>query len=196
VKPDLAKMAVQDRFMRGKYLGDSYDLVKRFWSENLGGIAPLYAHPRFIPAQIHGLYEAVTLIPIFVPESAPKGSFGILLDPDTGIPLPKSSQRTTVSHATLHFIIQVIEEFRPKYVICFDQSCHRKHELSRAKQRQAKMEFLSDRGFASFYYVSHAPFLFITKTMGSLAAIRAHLMSRGIPGRLLESCAGNRHDHL
>jgi hypothetical protein len=196
MKPDLAKIAAQDRFMRGKYLGDSYDLVKRFWSENLGGIAPLYAHPRFIPAQIRGLYEAVTLIPILVPESAPKSSFGILLDPDTGIPLPKTSKRTTVSHATLHFMIQVIEEFRPKYVICFDQSYHRQHELSRKEQRQTKMEFLSERGFASFYYVSHAPFLFITKTTGSLAAIRAHLMSRGIPERLLESCGVNRRDHL
>src|SRR6266478_6504291 len=41
------------RFERGrtkvheKYLGDSYDLVKRFWCESLGPVAPLYAHPRF-----------------------------------------------------------------------------------------------------------------------------------------------------
>lgn len=28
------------------YLGDSYDLIKRFWSESLRSIAPLYAHRR------------------------------------------------------------------------------------------------------------------------------------------------------
>jgi hypothetical protein len=104
VKPDLPKMATHDRFVHGKYLGHTHDFVKRFWSEKLGEIALLYAHPKFIPAQIHGLYEAVTLNPILVPDSVPKSSFGILLDPDTGNPLRKSSQRRTVSHATLHFM--------------------------------------------------------------------------------------------
>ncbi len=175
--------------MRGKYLGDSYDLVKRFWFENLYAIAPLYAHPKFVPGQIRSAYEAVTSIPILVLESVPKGTIGILLDPDTGIPLPKSSKRTTVSHATLPFTMDVFEKFHPKYVICFDQSYDRQHELSRKEQRQTKMEFLSKHGFASFYYVSHAPFLFTTKTPESLAEIRTHLMSLGIPETRLELSA-------
>jgi len=33
-------------------LGDSYDLVKRFWAEALGPGGTLYAHPRFVPAAL------------------------------------------------------------------------------------------------------------------------------------------------
>src|SRR5438552_17254728 len=50
------------RFERGrtkvheKYLGDSYDLVKRFWCESLGPVAPLYAHPRFVPSLLMLLF--------------------------------------------------------------------------------------------------------------------------------------------
>lgn len=69
-------------------LGDFYNFVKRFWSENLHAIALLYAHPKFVSVQICGPYMAATSIPILVLESAPKGSFGILFDLDRGILFP------------------------------------------------------------------------------------------------------------
>lgn len=170
--------------MRDKYLGDSYDIVKRFWAENLRAIAHLYAHPKFIPAEIRLQYTAATSISVF--ESGMASAFGILLDPHTGIRLPsKSSNGATASHATLPFIAQVFEELQPKYVICFDQSYHRVHELDRTGQMQTKMAYLKDQGLFSFYYVSHAPFLFIAKEPGTLTAIRNRLVSLGIPkGRL------------
>jgi hypothetical protein len=49
--------------LRGIYLGDSYGIVKRFWSESLRSIAPLYAHPRFVTPGIREQYTAVTSIP-------------------------------------------------------------------------------------------------------------------------------------
>jgi len=60
--------------MRETYLGDSYDLVKRFWYESLKSIAPLYAHPRFVPPAIHSKYTAVTSISIL--DVRPVGQFG------------------------------------------------------------------------------------------------------------------------
>lgn len=173
--------------MHDKYLGDSYDLVKRFWSVNLHAIAPLHAHPKFVPEEIRGQFTIVTKIPILDLKSVPKGRFGILLDPDTGIPLPKSSgKHTAPSHAPLAFMVQVMEELHPQYMICFDQSFHRQREPTKKEQMQTKMEFLSEHGFASFYYVSHAPFLFTTKTTANLGEIRTRLMSLGIPANLLE----------
>src|SRR5438045_3411157 len=113
--------------MRETYLGESFDLVKRFWYESLKSLAPLYAHPRFVPSAIHAQYTAVTLIPIL-----DVGQFGILFDPHTGIPLPSEwPGHTNASHATLPFMVQTAKELRPQYMICFDQSYHRQHELTR-----------------------------------------------------------------
>jgi hypothetical protein len=166
--------------MRENYLGDSYDLVKRFWRESLKPIAPLYAHSKFVPARIRAQYTAVTSIPIL--EARPRGRFGILLDPHTGIPLPDESfGGATASHASLPFVVQVNEELQPSYMICFDQSYHRQHGLTREEQRDVKRKFLRARGIESFYYVSHAPFLFLASKRKVLARLRDRLESLGIP---------------
>lgn len=100
--------------MRGIYLGDSYDLVKRFWAESLHQVAPLHAHPRFVPLSIRPQYTAVTSIPVLDIDELPDGLFGVLLDPHTGIPQPsQSSTKATASHTPLLFITQINERLRP-----------------------------------------------------------------------------------
>ncbi|SPE45500.1 hypothetical protein SBA7_860002 [Candidatus Sulfotelmatobacter sp. SbA7] len=171
--------------MREVFLGDSYDLVKRFWRESLDSIGPLYAHPRFIPLSIRKQFTAVTTIPIL--GTLPKGHFGILLDPDTGVPLPsKQAVRRTAKHAPLTFIVGLNVEMRPDYLICFDQSYHRLHELDRKQQRAEKGKFLAQKGLSSFYYVSHAPFLFVASQPLILRNILDRLVSLGIPKDRLE----------
>ena len=166
--------------MHKQYLGDSYDLVKRFWCETLKSVAPLYAHPRFVPAAIRSEYKNVTTIPIL--EDRPDGRLGILLDPDTGVPLPATSASdATSSHVPLPFLIKLNQEFQPDYIICFDQSHVRDHQLSRKDQRAAKMTFLRERGICSFYYVSHAPFLFVAQDRQILRSILERLTLAGIP---------------
>jgi hypothetical protein len=168
--------------MKGAYLGDSYDIVKRFWSESLQTVAPLYAHPRFVPADIHVRYTAVTTIPILKNGKPPEGSFGLLLDPHTGIPLPaEDPAEVNAAHAPLQFIVRVNEQLRPAYMICFDQSYHRHHELSRLEQLERKREFLQKRGVGSFYYYSHAPFLFMAAKVETLTAVLSRLISLGVP---------------
>jgi hypothetical protein len=177
--------------MKEKYLGDSYDLVKRFFSQVLDPIARLYAYPKFVPDDIVGSYEKVTTIPI-LPETGPGGRFGILLDPDTGVRLPAKVDDTvhhvSPRHVTLQFIVDLNIERHPEYMICFDQSHHRKHEHSREDQRKAKMEFLRTHGIPSFYYASHAPFLFASQKSETLRLILERLMSVGIPGCRFEPC--------
>lgn len=173
--------------MRGIYLGDSYDLVKRFWAESLRQVAPLYAHPRFVPLGIRAQYTSVTSIPVLDTNELPHGLFGVLLDPHTGIPQPsESSTEATASHATLPFITQVNERLRPAYMICFDQSYHRRHEFSRPEQLEKKQEFLRRRGIGSFYYDSHAPFLFMAEEAKTLDAVRSRLISLGVPRERFE----------
>jgi len=171
--------------VKKEYLGDSYDIVKRFWAESLRSFGQLYAHSRFVPQEIRGQYTAVTSIPIL--NASPRTPFGILLDPDTGIPLPtESTQKATSKHAPLRFIVNLNDEFSPKYMICFDQSYHRKHALTREEQRERKRIYLREHDLKSFYYVSHAPFLFVSRDAHVLDMIRAKLSSLGISSPRIE----------
>ena len=48
--------------MKDKYLGDSYDVVKRLWQQALKDWAPLYANPDFIPIDLRTQFTKMTLI--------------------------------------------------------------------------------------------------------------------------------------
>jgi hypothetical protein len=168
--------------VRADYLGDTYDLVKRFWAESLGSVAPLYTHPDFVPPGIRLEYTALTKIRVLDVSDLPKGPYGLLLDPDTGIPLTtESSAKATKSHAPLPFIVQINQWLGPEYMICFDQSYHRHHEISRREQLEKKREFLQRQEISSFYYDSHAPFLFMAGKPESLGAVRSRLVALGVP---------------
>ncbi|HSU14091.1 hypothetical protein [Longimicrobium sp.] len=170
--------------MRAEFLGDSYDLVKRFWVQGLGTIAPLYSHPNFVPPGMRFAYTAATTIPVLEPENLPNTQFGLLLDPDTGITLSTNVKR---SHASLALIVEIIGKYHPAYMICFDQSFHRKHELSRPEQMRKKQAYLHEHGVPSFYYKSHAPFLFAALGDEPLLDVKARLISLGIPAERLVS---------
>jgi len=170
--------------MRGKFLDDSYDIVKRFRAECLAPIAKLYAHPLFVPADISDEYTALTAIRTLEPDEPPRGSFGLLIDPDTGVPINVEARYgATTSHASPSFIIDMNENLRPFYMICFDQSYHRSRELNRVNQMERKREFLRQMGVNSFYYDSHASFLFMSGKAKNLAAVRRRLVSLGVPDR-------------
>jgi hypothetical protein len=170
--------------MKQNFLGDSYDIVKRFWAESLRPVAPLYAHPTFVPKTMRREYSAMTTIPILdINEGKPNSPFGILLDPDTGIPLPSEStlRHATASHAPLDFIIRVVRECTPYYLVCFDQSHHRVQGFSREAQRKKKITYLSENCLFASYYVSHAPFLFVASSSDRLSAILQRMSSIGLP---------------
>lgn len=162
--------------MHEDYLGDSYDLVKRFLAETLRPVGKLYADSEFVPDRIRKEYVHLTRIAILGDES-PESPFGVLLDPDTGFTL----SRETPKHVTLKSILDLNQRNHPDYVVCFDQSHHRKHELNREGQHAAKMRALSESGLSSFYYESHAPFLFMAQDEQILRKLFDHLVAAGIP---------------
>jgi hypothetical protein len=162
--------------MHKQYLGDSYDLVKRFFSQTLKPVGTLYAQSEFVPEGIRRQYSILTAIPVLGDEN-PKRPFGVLLDPDTGFTLGRKTQK----HVSLKSILELNQERHPDYIICFDQSHHRKHELDRDGQREKKMRSLRESGLSSFYYKSHAPFLFTAQDDGTLRRLLGCLVSAGIP---------------
>src|SRR5258707_11803660 len=119
-------------------------------------------------------------MPLLDLKNPPDVPYGMFLDPHTGIPLPKEGRtKATSSHAPLPFIVEEMERPKTQYGICFDQSSHRKHEsaLSADEQKETKKAFLRTHGIVSFYYISHAPFLFMTKDESVLRCIRDRLIS-------------------
>jgi hypothetical protein len=178
--------------MHEKYLGDSYDIVKRFWAERLRPVGLLVAHPRFVPLPIRPQFELMAGMPVFNESRKPNQPFGLLLDPHTGIPLPtSSSQAVSASHAPLAFIDSEATRLGPRYLVCFDQSHKREAGLSAARQRAAKRTHLNQRGWFSFYYVSHAPFLFASRSEETLDEVSAILIASGIPAARLETELSN-----
>jgi hypothetical protein len=168
--------------MNHKYLGDSFDIVKRFWAENLRDLAPLVAHPRFVPDAIKTDFKRVVMMPVLDLNIITVKPFGLFLDPDTGIPLPTAPmQRDTASHAPVSFIADELKRLDALYLVCFDQSHDRACRLTKTEQRMSKSAALRTLGIASFYYVSHAPFLFGARDMGTLDSVRHKLMQVGIP---------------
>ena len=170
--------------MKEDFLGDSFDLVKRFWSEQLGPIAPLKAHPKFVPVTLRMRFTKLTTIPFLDLDRCPTEAFGLFLDPHTGVPLPKEDHAiTTPAYAPLPFLINELARLKPRFAICFDQCHDRRHATnpSREWQQTKKQEFLREHGIPSFYYQSHAPFLFTASVREHLQEIRQRLIEVGIP---------------
>lgn len=170
------------------YLGDSFDIVKRFWAERLSVIAPLVAHPRFVPTTIKSQFEQMVGIRVLAADEMPGQPFGLFLDPHTGIPLPRVDRLTaTAKHAPLAFIGAENLRLKPQYIVVFDQSHDRVPDLSRPAQRALKRADLRGRRLFSFYYVSHAPFLFAASDKAVLESMHSRLVESGIPEWRFES---------
>ncbi len=171
--------------MKREYLGDSYDAVKRMWQGLLSEWAPLHAEPRFIPEELRQDFTQLTRIPIL--KNGHPVPYSILNDPDIGIRLPSAQNQTEGrAHISIQTIIKQLRNSGVLCVITYDQSHYRNIGLNLNKQRQAKMRQLADEGLQSFYYVSHAPFLFAILNTAALQKIHEILRNAGIPEERLD----------
>lgn len=163
-----------------KYLGDSFDAVKRVWADVLSGWAPLYANPRFIPSDLRSEFTAYTHIPVLSKDHV--GNHAVLNDPDTGIYAPsREDQRVSVKHVSLGYIQHQLRNPFVRCVVTFDQSKHRTKKQTASDQRCAKLIWLERRGIPAFFYVSHAPFLFAFANPTDLKHASERFIQAGIP---------------
>ncbi len=171
--------------MKRKYLGDSYDAVKRLWQETFSEWAPLFAEPLFIPEDIWNDFTTVTCIPL-LSEHRPQ-VYSIFNDPDTGIRLPdRENQKEGVTHISLATIENQLRNPAVRCVITFDQSHHRRSGSTPADQRDAKISWLRRQKLHAFYYVSHAPFLFAFSEPKEMNEAQKLLLNVGIPKTRIE----------
>ncbi len=166
--------------MKRKYLGDSYDALKRLWQELFADWAPLYASPTFITTDLRQEFTQLTRIPML--PTRPPSKYSILNDPDTGIRLPDgANQKEGRTHISIDTIINQLRDSGARCVITYDQSNYRNIGMRLDEQRKVKMGRILSEGFHSFYYVSRAPFLFAFPNDEALSQIQIILKSAGIP---------------
>lgn len=167
--------------MNPKWFGDSYDIVKRFFVSALKDIGyDVYVDPMFTgdPSGIQDKFLdfiGAELKPAIPPLSAKPA---ILLDPDTGI-----GSKRTKKHITIEDYYRFIDSY--EIVFSYDQSFS--YSKNHEAEMSIKLKALQDLGAYGFYYDSHAKFLFGSKSIDSLEAIKAALKNIGIPSfRIIE----------
>ena len=170
--------------MRRTYLGDSYDAVKRMWQDVLAGWAPLNAERSLIPDDLKKDFTTITRIPMLTDKQT--GKYSILNDPDVGIRLPgQENQSESISHITINTIIGQIKN-GAQCVVTFDQSNYRNLGIKREAQHAIKLNTLGQRQICSFYYESHAPFLFALSSKEAFLDLLKIFKEEGIPGKRLQ----------
>lgn len=163
--------------MNPQWFGDSFDIVKRFFVENLKEIGYRVVVDPMLTGEWngleHGFYRFLKAYPL-TEKSSSKSA--LLLDPDTGIGKKKSKQHATIKCIADHLLHHDI-------VFSFDQSFSRGGSAS-GKIRE-KLVLLQKTGNYGFYYDSHARFLFAAKSIRALSEVEQRLLASGLPANRL-----------
>jgi hypothetical protein len=168
--------------MNRYFFGDSYDLVKRFFCRELKSLGYVVAiDPMFTGAWGGDKRKFFRLVGV-KPEAKARGISpgGVLfLDPDTGV-----HERGGERHVSLRRVAEEASKY--EVVFSFDQSFSYGGNARAAMLK--KFAILKSLGCHAMYYDSHARFLFASRGRTPLRALRAHLVSLGLPAdRLVES---------
>jgi hypothetical protein len=171
--------------MRAEFLGDSYDIVKRFFCEALRSQGfTVYVDPMLTGAWSGQEESFFRFLGVQRCPSGERfqGMTALFLDPDTGV-----NEKGGPAHVSYARLAQEAENHT--LVFSFDQAFSRAGESG--PKLQVKLGALAARGCAALYYASHAHFLFVCREHGPLQRLRTHLVGLGLPeSRLVPSAHG------
>jgi hypothetical protein len=171
--------------MHTDYLGDSYDIVKRFFCEALRRLGYMvHIDPMFTgewAGQETIFYRFLGVEPCS-PTATPCTSKVLFLDPDTGV-----NKKGGLWHVSYERVVS--EAKKHEIVFVFDQGFSRGRAPK--PQMQEKLAAIASLGGSSFYYDSHARFLFVSRERASLEKLRSELLSQGLPSSRFVEVATN-----
>jgi len=165
--------------MNPSKLGDSYDIVKRFFCDVLRAqgydvfIDPMFTgtwnqHNKCLFYQFLGAKN--------VSDHRPgRRSNAILVDPDTGVWERNTDRQGT--HISFNKIAELCQCYRVVFV--FDQSFARNR--LRSDQIRDKLHALRNQHCSALYYDSHACFLLASCSLKSIRQLRGRLVRLGLP---------------
>ena len=166
--------------MNPAYLGDSYDLVKRFFCFELSRLGYTVSVDPMLTGDwntnVCEFYRLIGAEPLDSnrPMSAKAALF---LDPDTGINSKGGKQ-----HASFDCLALKCKSY--ELVFAFDQSFSR--QVKPKDVIREKLIELREKGCHGMYYDSHARFVFVANKRDVLNELRNHLVALGLPqSRLL-----------
>jgi hypothetical protein len=168
--------------MRADFLGDSYDIVKRFFCEALDSLGfTVYIDPMLTGAwsgQEESFFRFLGVRRLTTGERL-HGMTALFFDPDTGV-----NEKGGPAHVSYDQLVQEAESHA--IVFSFDQAFSRAGESG--PKLQVKLGALAARGCAALCYASHAHFLFVSRQQAHLGRLRTHLIELGLPpSRLVQS---------
>jgi hypothetical protein len=163
--------------MNPAYIGDSYDIVKRFFCATAHSIRyAVYVEPMFT-----GDWTSSQRTSFFrfigarrMPAKGHTTPAALLIDPDKGVraqPGPAHTTFATIAHRCQQF----------ELVIVFDQSFARGPRVRGDLGR--KLLSLRQLGVRGLYYNSHARFLICGKGPGPPMRFRKSLIEAGLPAQ-------------
>lgn len=165
--------------MNLEYFGDSYDLVKRFFVQELCALEYEVAIDPLCTGDWDGAEEDFfRLVGARHRTDVANGSDrrALLLDPDTGVNGKGGKRHVSFS--------QVVDEARDfSVVFAFDQAFSRQGNSSEMIQEKVRM--LRSLGAYPMYYDSHARFLFVSLRHDLIHELWHHLVKIGLPKRRL-----------
>ena len=163
--------------MNPAYLGDSYDVVKRFFCD----MARSAGYSVHIEPMFTGDWTSQHRAAFFrflgthpLGPSLPESPAALLVDPDTGIRRARGR-----AHATFDSIANRCDQFALVFV--FDQSFSRGHDGNDAMT--SKLISLRELGIRGVYYDSHARFLVCSRSSARVMRFRKALIEAGLPAR-------------
>jgi|CXWL01.1.fsa_nt_gi hypothetical protein len=163
--------------MNEAFLGDSYDLVKRFFCHELTNLGyEVICDLQFTTDLGAREDQFLRLIGAGKRAESTSGSrrIALFLDPNTGV-----RSKNGAHHATFDTVISRAADHA--VVFAFDQSYVRQSKEGQKRAIDSKLKVLADRGCCAMIYDSHARFLFVSKNADSLAQLRDHLIELGLP---------------
>lgn len=176
-----ADLLVRCRNMNQRFLGDSFDLVKRFFCNSLVTLGyEVVIDPMFTDKWNDEETTFYKLVGARPAATAPIGSHlrALFIDPDTGI-------RKTEGRQHVSFDRMVAELQNHALVFAFDQAFS--YKANPESVMREKLAAIRDRGCHGFYYNSHARFLFVSREAENLNVLTRSLCELGLPeSRLLQ----------
>jgi hypothetical protein len=159
--------------MNPKWFGDSFDIVKRFFIEQLCSMDYHVSINPMLTGDWSGLesdfYRLLKVPPI---NADFKKKSALFLDPDTGI-----GKRKTKKHITVEILVSHLKNY--DMVFSFDQSFSFSSGVKELMTE--KLNLVRETGNHAFYYDSHARFLFAAKSIALLDEIEKTFLSTGLP---------------
>jgi hypothetical protein len=161
--------------MNPKWIGDSYDIVKRFFVKALKDLGySVYIDPMFTGDVTEIREQFLEFIGAQIKQDKPPiaGQTAILVDPDTGI-----SKKRTARHITIKDLVDLMDTY--SIAFAFDQSFS--YSKDDREQMVAKLKPMHELGAVGFYYDSHAKFAFGSKSAKAIESLKDHLKDKGLP---------------